>query len=153
MVNLHVISFGHSFGVPKNADLTFNLRQYPAPTRNLCQNYDGTSSKVQQDLLYRSEYQELLQNIGESVVNLLNESKCEDNESTITIAIGCEEGKHRSVAVVEHFVNNLPSNLMNLTLCINITHEHRDLNRRKKKIAKELKIKHQRDEKYNFETT
>lgn len=93
-----VLSFGFKFGVPRDADLVFDVRCLPNPyyipalrdKTGLCAEvYDYVFSFADADTLFE-RYKELL---SVSLPMYLKEGK-----SQLTIAFGCTGGKHRSIS-------------------------------------------------------
>jgi len=136
--NVTVMSFGYLFGVPKVFDKLFDLRNFPCPSLHLCQSTDGTSKKLQDDILHRPVYVKEIARIVESIHTYA------ENHPQSIIVIGCEEGRHRSVAVVERVYKELTS------LGLSTSVKHRDLLRKKERLRKEKEIKDSRKMKYQL---
>lgn len=132
-IHLNLFSFGHSFGVPKNADLLYSIRHLPTTNVENYQRYDGRHKRIQNELLNLPEYEELIQTITEQL------SKHQTN--SISIAVGCEEGQHRSVAVIERL-----GELLGTKYTIEI--HHRDLQRTKSEKNRQRERTTNRDRKY-----
>jgi UPF0042 nucleotide-binding protein len=137
-IRIQLISFGHSFGVPKIADLSYSIRHLPVTNVENYQQYDGRHKRIQNELLQLPEYEDMIKMISEQLINFIHEH----NKSCTTVAIGCEQGRHRSVAVVERLAEQLGGSY-------NVEIIHRDLQRTgyDKKKQKERTIN--RDRKYN----
>jgi UPF0042 nucleotide-binding protein len=135
-----IISFGHKFGKVPNATKTFDVRFLAGPTKNL-RKLNGTSAKLQKELFFDDDFSKYYEHIKLEIENFLTHS---DSENTDMIfAIGCEEGIHRSVAIVERLKNDL-------SIC-DCEIEHRDL--KKDKISSQLNRQKCRDNKYvSFDT-
>lgn len=125
-------SFAYSRGVPKDATIVFDLRSYPSPSASMCAKYDGTHAPLRNELFHHAAYQELMDRIVSQLhAAFSGENKCDD---TFVVAIGCEEGRHRSVAVVEHLSRQLRG--------YNVV--HRDLHRRRTQITEQKQRSEQR---------
>ncbi|CAF3187029.1 unnamed protein product [Rotaria socialis] len=90
-INIKLFSFGHSFGVPIDVDLLFSIRHLPVTNVENYQQYDGRHQRIQNELLHLAEYEGFLETIIEQLKNFINEH----NKNSITIAVGCEQGRHR----------------------------------------------------------
>ena len=92
-----VMSFGFKFGLPKEADIVFDVRCLPNPfyIPELKQK-TGMDPEVVDFVMSHKEAQDLLK----SLQNLLACSLplyVKEGKSSLTIAIGCTGGKHRSI--------------------------------------------------------
>ncbi|CAF3338463.1 unnamed protein product [Rotaria socialis] len=137
-INIKLFSFGHSFGVPIDVDLLFSIRHLPVTNVENYQQYDGRHQRIQNELLHLAEYEGFLETIIEQLKNFINEH----NKNSITIAIGCEQGRHRSVALVERL-----GDLLGNTYNVNVN--HRDLERTGYERRKQRERTKNRDRKYN----
>ena len=128
-----LMSFSFRQGAPQNVLKKFDLRKWPSASRTLCQSYNGLSARLQKDLFGNREvlalYTALLSEVEASLKEPrhahASESKTlgddgdgEDGEhkakrdvdvspATVVLAFGCEQGQHRSVAVVERLAQAL----------------------------------------------
>jgi UPF0042 nucleotide-binding protein len=137
-INIKLLSFGHSFGVPKQADLLYSIRHFPATNVENYQQYDGRHKRIQNELLHLTEYEDILKTIPEQLMKFIDEH----NKTSVTVAIGCEQGRHRSVAVVERLAE-----LLGITY--NVQVNHRDLQRTGYDKNKQRERTKNRDRKYN----
>jgi UPF0042 nucleotide-binding protein len=137
-INIKLFSFGHSFGVPKNIDLLYSVRHFPATDVESYQKYDGRHKRIQNELLHLPEYEDILKTITEQLMNFLDGHKT----NSITVAVGCEQGRHRSVAVIERLAE-----LLGVTY--NVEVNHRDLPRMGYDKKKQRERTQNRDRKYN----
>ncbi len=100
-LKIYSISFGFKYGVPKEADLVFDVRCLPnpfyipelkthtgleEPVRNFVMNYD--SAKELEIKLY-------------DLIDFLIPLYRSEGKSQLTIAVGCTGGRHRSVVFAE----------------------------------------------------
>lgn len=148
MIRVLILSFGYCYGAPKHHDLLYNLRGYPAPQASTCKRYDGTHSNLQNELLCQEEYQTLLQTIEQDLRQALERYEDSLDDAQIVVAVGCEEGRHRSVAVVEHVINHMSA--IRTKCMLSFTHEHRDLHRKREQKAKQQRIGRERADKYRM---
>ncbi len=139
-ININLLSFGHSFGIPKQVDLLYSIRDFPVTNVENYQQYDGRHKRIQNELLNLTEYEEILKTIPEQLLKYIQEHQT----NSITIAVGCEQGRHRSVAVIERLAELLSSTY-------NVQINHRDLQRTKSEKTRQKERTKNRDKKYNNE--
>ena len=104
---LSVISFSYRKGLPREADLVFDVRFLSNP------HYDerlrpmtGVDLPVQNYIDADPKFRKLLQDLEDFVVPLLPAYQLE-GKSYLTIAFGCTGGRHRSIATAEIFAQRL----------------------------------------------
>lgn len=98
---LNVMSFGFSRGLPRNADLVFDMRflrnpHWDAKLRPLTGLDQAVADYVSADPAYESAVSQIEQLLLTLLPRYFAEGK-----SYVTIAFGCTGGKHRSVHVTE----------------------------------------------------
>ncbi len=118
-----VTSFGFKFGIPKGADLLFDVRFLPNPyfVEGL-RAKAGTDPEVRGFLESEAEFGDVLAKLEEFLEFLLPRYERE-NRSYLTIAIGCTGGRHRSVAIAEALARSLRTTKRSVQV------NHRDVNR------------------------
>ena len=136
-VQINLVSFGHAFGVPKGATLLYSIRHLPPSDVENHRQYDGRHARLHNELLAMPEYEAMLKTIREQVISFIPNYKGD----SITVAIGCDQGQHRSVALVELLAQQL-----NETYEVQI--EHRDLQRTRSDKKKQRERTEDRDKKY-----
>jgi UPF0042 nucleotide-binding protein len=96
-----VTSFGYKHGIPRDADLIFDVRFLPNPhwVREL-RPLLGTDPPVRDYVLGFPEAGEFLLRV-EDLLGFLMPRYEEEGKSYLTIGIGCTGGHHRSVALAE----------------------------------------------------
>ncbi len=104
---LTILSFGFSRGVPRNADLMFDMRFLRNPhwdpdLRPKTGLDPDVAAYIQQD----PAYEDALAKIEDLLVTLLPRYS-EGGKAYITVAFGCTGGKHRSVHVATRVANHL----------------------------------------------
>lgn len=104
---LSVMSFGFSRGLPRNADLVFDMRflrnPHWVPTLRPGTGLDAdVATYVQAD----PAYEPVLAQLEALLITLLPRYQAE-GKSYVTIAIGCTGGRHRSVHVAERIGTRL----------------------------------------------
>ncbi|HEU0044712.1 RNase adapter RapZ [Sphingomonas sp.] len=98
---LSVLSFGFSRGLPRNADLVFDMRFLRNPHWvPALRPGTGLDPEVAAYVAVDPAYEEAVRRIEELVAFLLPRYRAE-GKSYITVAIGCTGGRHRSVHVAE----------------------------------------------------
>lgn len=118
---IRVVTFGYKHGLPRDADLVFDVRFLPNPyyvesLKHLSGN-DRAVVKYVMKWPVTQEFMKLLEGlIGFLIPHYKNEGKTQ-----LTIAIGCTGGRHRSVVVAERLAEAL-RRLNNVVLV-----EHRDI--------------------------
>lgn len=119
-----VESFGFKYGLPKDADLVFDVRflQNPFFEPDL-QPLSGLDGPVRDYVLGNPETQTWLEKTLGLVEYCLPLFERE-GKSYLTIAIGCTGGRHRSVALAEYLAKELSGRLGLL-----LTAVHRDVHR------------------------
>jgi RNase adaptor protein for sRNA GlmZ degradation len=116
-----VLSFGFSAGLPRDADLVFDMRFLSNPhwditLRPLTGEDERVSAHVAADPLYAPT----LDKIDDLVTSLLP-GYAREGKAYLTIAIGCTGGRHRSVAVARALAARLQAAGQNVALV------HRDV--------------------------
>lgn len=100
-LSILIESFGYKFGVPADADYTFDVRCLPNPywDPNL-RSLTGKNKLVAQFLEKQPLTKKLIKDIIKFLETWLPHFEA-DNRNYMTIAIGCTGGQHRSVYVSE----------------------------------------------------
>lgn len=98
-LEITVLSFGYKHGLPMEADLVFDARFLPNPyyveeLRPLC----GLDRPVAEYVFGYQQSRTFLQQV-EELIDFLLPLYTEEGKSSLTIAIGCTGGRHRSVAL------------------------------------------------------
>jgi len=126
-LSIFVTSFSYRQGVPREADLVFDVRFLANPhwDRTL-RPFTGQDPQVAEYIKKDDIYQSFMENLTGLILPLLpryqQEGKC-----YLTIAIGCSGGRHRSVFVAEEITTLLAANGYIVGL------GHRDMDRSQKK--------------------
>ena len=122
-LNVHLVSFGYRYGLPLEADLVFDVRFLDNPhfvpeLRPLT----GRDPQVSQFVLSQPDCQAFVERVKDllhfQIPRCSKEGKC-----TLTVAVGCTGGRHRSVALVEE----LRPYLLGIGCAVDIV--HRDVER------------------------
>lgn len=120
--HVELISFGFKNGLPIDADIVMDVRFLPNPY------YDeelrplrGTDEEVY-DFVMRQPETEDFYNLFMDLINYTLPGYRREGKSSLTIAIGCTGGHHRSVALIERMAKQIEA----AGYPVNIT--HRDFN-------------------------
>lgn len=100
-LSVFVTSFSYRMGLPRNADLVFDVRflsnpHYVESLRSLT----GRDEDVAAHIIKDARFQTFFDRLGELVLDLLP-AYADEGKRYLTIAIGCTGGRHRSVFVAE----------------------------------------------------
>jgi UPF0042 nucleotide-binding protein len=98
---LQLMSFGFRHGVPQDADFVFDVRYLPNPYFvDELRPKSGLDSDVSDYVLSSKEAKRIIPHLKAILDDVL--PLCEhEGRASVTIAIGCTGGRHRSVAIVE----------------------------------------------------
>lgn len=118
---LSLVSFGFARGVPRNADLVFDMRFLRNPHWDKAlRKLTGLDQAVAEHIAGDSVYEEALGRIEELLLTLLPRYRAE-GKAYVSVAFGCTGGRHRSVHVAERVAKRLREEGFSPTL------DHRDL--------------------------
>ncbi len=118
---IHVSSFSYKQGVPRDADIVFDVRflknpYYDPELKDLCGRDSAVCRHIETDPHFKDFYDSFSTMIGKLLPRYTEEGK-----AYLTIAIGCTGGQHRSVFVAEKLAGDLQK------MGYNATVTHRDL--------------------------
>lgn len=142
-VTISFQSFGYRHGIPLDADYIFDVRFLDNPYWDeLLREKTGLDEEVIRAVQNDAKTERflyalvgLLDNVIDGCLNM--------DRSTLTIAIGCTGGQHRSVVIADYLSNHYSSkkfiSIINAgkELDLNVTVSHRDLERNLEAIIKE----------------
>ena len=98
-IKVNIIPFGFKYGLPPDADLVFDVRCFPNPFYIPSLKEKTGNDKEVQDFVMRSpQTQKFYRQMYEMIYDLLP-LYYDEGKSSVTIAIGCTGGKHRSVTL------------------------------------------------------
>ncbi len=122
-LSLHVQSFAYKGGVPRDADLVFDVRflrnpHYVAALRPLTGKAPSVRAHIEKDAGFPAFFQSLTGLLDPLLPRYEAEGK-----SYLTIAVGCTGGRHRSVFVAERLTGHLRNGGLRVHL------RHRDLDK------------------------
>ena len=100
-LRMEVLSFGFKRGLPRQADLVFDVRFLPNPfyMEELCR-HTGLDADVRDFVMNHPVTQEFMDKVKNMLAFLLPHYQ-EEGKHRLVIAVGCTGGAHRSVAIAE----------------------------------------------------
>ena len=118
---VNLVSFGFRHGLPRGADLVFDVRFLPNPHfEPQLRPRTGLDADVARYVLDSEPTKELLERLRGLLAFLLPLYERE-GKSYLTVAVGCTGGRHRSVAVLEALAGELRRSGQNVSVT------HRDV--------------------------
>ncbi len=119
-----ILTFGHKYGLPTDADLVADARFLPNPFWDpALKSLTGLDEKVSHYVLTQPGASEFVAAYSAALEPVFAGYQRE-NKRHATIAIGCTGGKHRSVAIAEELAKHLRE-----LPGVSVTVKHRDLGR------------------------
>jgi len=121
-MNVTLLSFGYSFGIPYEADLLLDVRFLPNPyfVEEL-KRLNGDDPKVADYVLQWDEANEFLRRVQEFIQFLLPLFERE-GKTQLTIAVGCTGGRHRSMVIVNELAKRLRNSGMSRSVLLYVRH-------------------------------
>ncbi|MBE0466616.1 MAG: RNase adapter RapZ [Candidatus Desulforudis sp.] len=117
------VSFGYKYGIPLDADLVIDVRFLPNPHYvPELQPLTGLDEPVKKYVFDSPTTHEFLSRL-ESLFDFLIPQYIREGKTTLTLAIGCTGGKHRSVALADWLGERLREHKHRIAV------RHRDLGR------------------------
>jgi len=119
---LSFVSFGYKFGLPKEADLVFDVRflENPFFIEDL-KDQDGRDKSVQ-EFVEKSEGSASFRKHMQSFLAEFLPRYISEGRGYLTVAVGCTGGQHRSVAIAEWIARRFEDNSE-----VNVQLRHREL--------------------------
>lgn len=122
-MSLFLTSFGYKFGIPHDTDMIFDVRFLPNPFFvNELRLKSGLAPEVREFVLKREETSSFLDRLY-SLLEFVLPQYVREGKSTLTIALGCTGGRHRSVILVEELKKRLDGGRFRIHV------KHRDINK------------------------
>ena len=124
LIPVTLMSFGYKYGIALEADLVLDVRFLPNPYYDpALKPLTGLEERVSVYVLENAEAEEFLKRSTELLAFLLP-LYTKEGKTSLTVAVGCTGGQHRSVAVTEALKKALQER------GINAESRHRDCGRR-----------------------
>lgn len=118
---LTIVSFGFKYGIPRDADLVFDVRFLPNPYYvSDLKAMTGNDKPVQDFVMNAPEAGEFLGKL-QDMMQFLIPNYVKEGKNQLVVAVGCTGGKHRSVTLA----NGLYRILLSSDYSVRI--EHRDI--------------------------
>lgn len=126
--HVEVMSFGFKYGVPIDTDIIWDVRFLPNPHYiPELRPQTGMDAPVYDYVMKQPETQAFYSKLIDVIEFCLPGYK-KEGKSSVTIVIGCTDGKHRSVAIAERIANHLKTD----NYAVNIS--HRDYMKKKETV-------------------
>ena len=122
-MRVRVISFGFKYGVPAEADLVFDVRFLPNPFyHDELRTLTGLDEPVRDFVFGFENTREFFRRM-QPLIEFLLPGYVEEGKSSLTIAIGCTGGRHRSTAIAKELAGRISA------LGYRTTVSHRDIDK------------------------
>jgi UPF0042 nucleotide-binding protein len=122
-VQVSLVSFGYKYGLPRDADLVFDVRFLPNPHwLDRLRPLPGTDPRVRSYVVSQEMYGDFMRRLR-SLLNVVVPGYVAEGKSYLTIAVGCTGGRHRSVVVAEELAQYFRKHGHSVAVA------HRDLDR------------------------
>ena len=122
-MTVNVMSFGFKYGLPLEADLVFDVRFMPNPFYiEELRHQTGLDRAVADYVFGYQQTKDFLKKLEELLAFSLP-LYAEEGKTSLTVAIGCTGGHHRSVAVTHALTEQIRGQ------GYSVTENHRDINR------------------------
>ncbi len=117
-----IVSFGYKNGIPRDADLVFDVRFLPNPYYvEELKKHTGEEEPVQNYVMQSGEGEEFLNKLYDMLEYLVPRFVENEGKNQLVIAIGCTGGRHRSVTIANLLYDRLQ------TLPYSVRVFHRDI--------------------------
>ena len=104
-----VLSFGFKYGLPAEADLVFDARFLPNPFYvDELREKSGLDQPVR-DYVFSFQQTRTFMDQFEAMLEFLIPLYIEEGKTSLTVAVGCTGGRHRSVAIAAALNDSLLS--------------------------------------------
>ncbi len=122
-MSIFLTSFGYKYGIPHDTDMILDVRFLPNPFFvDELRGKNGLASEVEEFVLRREETHAFLDRLYSLLEFTLPQYERE-GKSSLTLALGCTGGKHRSVVLVEELKKKLDGKRFRIHV------RHRDINK------------------------
>lgn len=106
-MNVFLTSFGYKYGIPHDTDIIFDVRFLPNPYFvNELRGKTGLEAEVKEHVLRDQETRAFLDRLNKLLEFTLPLYERE-GKSSLTLALGCTGGRHRSVVLIEELQRRL----------------------------------------------
>lgn len=106
---INVMAFGFKYGMPMDADLVFDVRCFPNPFYIAeLKEKTGNDKEVQDYVMKSEEAVKFLEKLID-MISFMIPLYADEGKSSLTVAIGCTGGRHRSVTMANKLADALES--------------------------------------------
>ncbi|MDD6485154.1 MAG: RNase adapter RapZ [Clostridiales bacterium] len=106
-IEINVMAFGFKYGIPLDADLVFDVRCFPNPFYiDELKHKTGNDREVQDYVMSFSQAVEFMDKLND-MMDFMIPLYIEEGKISLTVAIGCTGGKHRSVTMANKLAEHL----------------------------------------------
>ena len=117
-LEINVMAFGFKYGMPLDADLVFDVRCFPNPFYiDELKHRTGNDKEVQDYVMSFPTSMKFMEKL-EDMMSFMIPLYIEEGKVSLSIAIGCTGGKHRSVTMT----NKLADYLKSKNYSVNVTY-------------------------------
>jgi RNase adapter protein RapZ len=122
-MNVFLTSFGYKYGIPHDTDMILDVRFLPNPYFvSELRAHDGLETEVEEYVLKNEETRTFLDRLY-SLLEFALPLYEREGKSSLTLALGCTGGRHRSVVLVEELRKRLGRGKFRIHV------KHRDLDK------------------------
>ncbi len=122
-MDVQVMSFGFKHGLPREADLVFDVRFLPNPYYDpKLRSLTGLDQGVRDYVFSNGQAEEFLKRLND-LLDYLLPKYVEEGKTALVAAVGCTGGHHRSVAIAHALAEHIR------TCGFQVRENHRDLGR------------------------
>jgi RNase adapter protein RapZ len=122
-MNVFLTSFGYKYGIPHDTDMILDVRFLPNPYFvSELRAHDGLETEVEEYVLKNEETRAFLDRLY-SLLEFALPLYEREGKSSLTLALGCTGGRHRSVVLVEELHKRLGGGKFRIHV------KHRDLDK------------------------
>jgi RNase adapter protein RapZ len=122
-MNVFLTSFGYKYGIPHDTDMILDVRFLPNPYFvSELRAHDGLETEVEEYVLKNEETRTFLDRLY-SLLEFALPLYEREGKSSLTLALGCTGGRHRSVVLVEELHRRLGRGKFRIHV------KHRDLDK------------------------
>ena len=119
-----LLSFGFKYGIPKDADLVFDVRFLPNPYYVVSlRPKTGNDPEIQEYVMNCPEAHVFLDKLTD-MIQFLIDNYIKEGRNQLVVCIGCTGGKHRSITLTNQLYDRLKKNKN-----YGIKKEHRDIDK------------------------
>jgi RNase adapter protein RapZ len=122
-MNVFLTSFGYKYGIPHDTDMILDVRFLPNPYFvSELRAHDGLETEVEEYVLKNEETRAFLDRLY-SLLEFALPLYEREGKSSLTLALGCTGGRHRSVVLVEELHKRLSGGKFRIHV------KHRDIDK------------------------